>query len=210
MRNCTAKILIALTALVTIMAGAPPASADQTWTVGPATDGAEIDFEGTASGVTLTDNHTGAFYTCQRPWVAGETFAGSGQPGTGIAEIEAMGAGVCNGPAGMTFSITTTDFPWQFNAETFSDGVTTGTISGMSLHFSGPFCQADFDGPGGAGSGTGEVVGTYDNSAHQLVISGGNLTISNVYSCLGLLQNGDSITLNGAYTLSPEITITSP
>lgn len=33
MRNFAAKILIALTALVTVAAAAPPASADQTWTV---------------------------------------------------------------------------------------------------------------------------------------------------------------------------------
>jgi hypothetical protein len=82
--------------------------------------------------------------------------------------------------------------------------VTTGNISSVDATLSGSLCSA---------TATGSVDASYSNSTGVLTLkpvsgSGHTLKISGVNGCLGLINNGDTATFTGAFTLSPKQTIT--
>ncbi|MFC5910721.1 hypothetical protein [Streptacidiphilus monticola] len=183
--------------------GVTTASAAGTWTVSGGTS-----FTGSASSPTLTDSRSGAKLTCTSSAASGTAANGTGLSGTGIASLSSVSWTNCTGPAGITFTVTPQGLPWAFNAVSYSAPVTTGTLTGVKAHISGTLCSADFQGAT-AGS-TATLNGSYNNTTHQLTISGGNLHAYNVVGCLGLIANNDAATYNGVYTVSPALTITSP
>lgn len=184
---------------------AGPASAAGTWTVSGGGS-----FSATATNPTLTDGSTGTQLVCTSSTASGTAANGTGLSGTGIASISAVSWSSCSGPLGITFSVTPGGLPWAVNAASFSGGVTTGTLTGVTAHISGLGCTADF---GGATSGsTATLNASYSNSTHTLTVSGGNLHAYNVSgTCLGLINSGDAATYSAAYVLNPAtLQITSP
>ena len=182
----------------------------KTWTVTPG---------GTLSGkstkTVLTDTVTGAVLTCKTSTATGTAKSGSGLTNP-LATISATTFGKCTGPAGLTFKVTTSAFPWDLNGTkyTASSGLTKGTITGIHAVLTGTnsSCTATVDGTS-ATADNGKVDATHKNSAPtklNVVPTGGNLHAYNVSNCLGALNNGDATTYKATYTLTTGQTITSP
>ncbi|GAA4481376.1 hypothetical protein GCM10023191_000170 [Actinoallomurus oryzae] len=184
MRNFTAKILIALTALVAIVAAASPAFADQTWTV----TGTDSAGDG---AITIGQ------WTCSSA-ITADFLPGPGAPGDGLGRIETISFSSCTNPSGITFVISAA-LPWLINAKAYSSGRTTGTITDVDLHFSGPLCNLNLGG---------SLDFSYDNPSHTMTWSG-DLTAQNVSGCLGLIQNGETEPVSATYVFT-DLTITSP
>lgn len=183
---------------------APRSAADGGWTVAPG--GA---FSAMSTSAVMQDTTTGTAFTCSLS-ASGALMSGSGLPGSGIGDIGTVSAFTCSGPLGITMTCTAGHLPWVLNASGYdaATDVTTGTLTGVSLHWSGLGSTEDFDGPGGAGSGTGSVDVTYDNSDHQLRLSGGNLrTYNSAGTFLGLINDGDAWSFTSALTVTPAQTI---
>jgi hypothetical protein len=176
-----------------------------TWTVKP---GGAVTAK--AGKTTLKDTKTGQSLSCASSSGTATLKKGSGLSGTGIGSITALGFSSCTGPAGLTFTVKTTHFPWHLNALSFSSGVTTGTITGIHATLSGPSCSAVVDGTGPTAD-NGKVTAKYSNgTAHLTTTGAGNLHIYNVNGCFGLINSGDGSSFHGSYAISPTQTITSP
>ena len=157
-----------------------------------------------AGTTTLKDTNTGAVLTCTSSSSSG-TINAEADPTVGT--ITALSFSGCTGPLGLTFTVTNSNFPWTLTASAFnsSTGVTTGKISGIKSHLSGPSCSADV--AGATATTPGSVNVTYTNSTGVLKVSGGTLDIFNVSGCAGLIMTNDESTFTGSYTVSPKQTI---
>ena len=63
----------------------------------------------------------------------------------------------------------------------------------------------------GASANNGRVTAKYSNGTGKLTTTGaGNLHISNVSGCAGLIHSGDGSSFKGSSVISPKQTITSP
>lgn len=203
MRKTTAAGLVTATAAAALIGlNVSPASAAGTFTVSPGGTAT-----GTATNSKLTDLTTGTVLTCTKVTATVVLPSGSGHAGAGLGSITATSFTGCTGPLGLSFGVTPVGLPWSLNADSYSGGVTTGSISGVKAHLSGTGCSADVTGPGG---GTGTVPGTYTNSSGVLAVAGGNLTPASVSGCFGLIANGDATSFTANFAVSPAQTITSP
>lgn len=199
----------AIAVVVALIGGTTPAYA-ATWTVGPGAAGA-FNFSGSAGATLLTDTTTGTQLTCTSSTAAGNSTRGTGLSGTNIARITSTTFSNCTGPAGITFTVTHSG-TWTLNAVSYSGGVTTGTITGISARLSGPLCSATV---------TGSVQARFTNSNFatppsaatlQILTTGSTLRISSVSGCFGLIRNGDAATFSGTYRINNPIPlrVTSP
>jgi len=163
-----------------------------------------------AGKTTLTDTKTHTVLTCASSSSSGTLKKGHGISGAGLGTISKLSFSTCTGPLSLTFTVTNSGFPWKLNGTSYKSGVTTGTITGIKSHLSGPSCSADV--AGATATAKGKVKVTYTNSTHQLKVlaTGGNLHVFNVSGCAGLLSSGDATQFVGTYTVSPGQTITSP
>jgi len=165
-----------------------------------------------AGTTKLHDVNTNQTLQCTSSSSSGTLKTGHGISGTNLGSITKLTFSSCTGPAGLTFTVTNSGFPWTLHGTAFNatSGVTTGTITGIKSHLSGPSCSADVR--GATASSTGKVKVTYTNSTHKLKVlaSGGTLHIFNVNGCFSLINNGDATQFTGTYTVSPSQTITSP
>ncbi|WP_329179531.1 hypothetical protein [Streptomyces sp. NBC_01477] len=161
----------------------------------------------------------GPFTAATSPWVIGNPVTGvnitCGTLNLGgtlmssstpvIGHVSSATATMCSGPAGLTFTMSFLGLPWTVNETTYNatTGVATGTLTGFRVQLSG-ICKATIAGPGGAGVG-GTLGWSHNNSVPQtLTVTSGSLVLYNVTGCLGLLNNGNAVTVGtGAYTLSP-------
>ena len=111
----------------------------------------------------------------------------------------------CTGPGGLRFTATTSASKarrWKLNASSFKNGVTKGTITGVTAALSGNGCTATVAGT--SAKSPGKVTGSYSNSTHVLTVSGGNLHVWNVSSgCLGLIKTGNRWTPQAGTRSSP-------
>jgi hypothetical protein len=215
MRKHLTKVLLSGgAAAVALGIGATTAMAvtATTWTITP---GGAVT--GKAGTTTLKDTKTGTVLKCTSSNTVASLKSGSGQanPIGQITSVTFTGPGPngeCQGPGGLFFKATTsasTTNPWNLNANSFSAGVTKGSITGITASLSGNGCSATVAGT--TATTTGKVTGTYTNSTHILKVSGGNLHIFNVSAgCLGLIANGDPSKFVGKYNITPAQTITSP
>jgi hypothetical protein len=184
-----------------------------TWTVKPGGS-----FTGKSGTTTLTDTKTGAVLTCTSSSTAGTLKKGSGLANP-IGHVTKVAFTGCTGPAGLTFTVTTTASttnPWPVTATSYSSttGTTKGTISHIHAVLKGTnsSCTATVDGTG-ATAKNGKVVISHKNSAANKlsVLKGGdNLHAYKVSGCLGALNSGDPTTFVATYTLSAGQKITSP
>lgn len=206
LKRTSTFLLLGGAAAAVIGLSAGPALAATTWTVSP---GGSI----TATGgkTTLKDTGTGTTLNCTSSSGKGSVKSGSGLSGTGIGSITSLTFSSCTGPLGLTFTVTSSAFPWSLNATSFSSGVTSGTISGVHAKLSGPSCSATVDGTSAtADNGTVDVTYTNSTGVLKVLTTGGNLHIYGVSGCAGLIKSGDASTFSGSYTVSPKQTITSP
>ncbi len=200
LRTCSIPIAVAA---VCVAGLGSPALADTTWTVTP---GGQVT--GTASTTTLKDTATGATLTCASSTTQATVKSGSGLSGTGIATVTSSTFSNCTGPLGISFSVSTGTVNYQLNAVSYADGVTTGTLAGITASLSGLFCSASVAGPSAGTAGT--VDGTYSNSTSTLSVTGGDLHVWNVFGCFGLINSGDPVSISAGYVMNPGQTITSP
>jgi hypothetical protein len=165
-----------------------------------------------AGTTKLKDVNTGSVLQCTSSSSSGTLKSGSGISGSNLGSITALSFSNCTGPLGLTFTVTNSGFPWTLSGSSFNStsGVTTGHISGIRSHLSGPGCSADVAGT--TATTPGKVKVTYTNSTHKLKVAagGGTLHVFNVNGCAGLIANGDATQFTGTYTVSPAQTITSP
>lgn len=160
---------------------------------------------GTAGTTTLKDTKTGSVLTCTSSSASG-TINKEADPTVGT--ISALSFSNCSGPFGLTFTVSTSGFPWKLTATGFNSttGVTTGKITGIHAHLSGTSCSADVAGTTATTGGSVNV--SYTNSSGSLkVLSGGTLHIWNVSGCAALINSGDPSTFSGTYAVSPKQTI---
>ncbi|MFI0722910.1 hypothetical protein [Streptomyces sp. NPDC021224] len=194
----TAATGAAIIAAIGLAAG--PASAvtpTQVTISGSGTNGA---FTATASKPTLKDNKTGVTLNCSSAAAAGTATNGT-HAGTQAATLTSLTWTSCN-ISGIGFGVTANATPWSLNATdvTNASGVTAGNITGVNATLSGA-CNATV---------TGTVTGTYTNSTHTLAINAGTLTVSGVSGlCLGLINNGDSVTYTANYVTTPALQVTA-
>jgi len=165
------------------------------------------------AGVTsLKDTNTGSVLSCKTSKSTGTLKSGSGISGANIGSIKTLTFSTCTGPLGLVFTVANSGFPWTLHGTAFNatNGVTTGNITGIKSHLSGPSCSADVAGT--TATTPGKVKVTYTNSTHKLKVlpTGGTLHVFNVSGCAGLINSGDATTFTGTYTVTPAQTITSP
>ncbi|MFJ2955755.1 hypothetical protein [Streptomyces sp. NPDC087270] len=164
----------------------------------------------------LTDYHDGAQWACgysaSSPFTASGTLVvGSVPAGQSIGEWTSLPSFMCSGPLGIVHTVTVGKLPWHLDATAYdaASDTTTGMLTGLSFHWVGLGSTVDFDGPGGAGSGTGSLPFSYDNAAHLLTLNGGGaLEAYNVTGTdLGLLDDGDPVGLDATMPVTPAQTI---
>ena len=165
-----------------------------------------------AGKTTLTDTKTHTVLTCTSSSSSGTLKKGHGISGAGLGTISKLSFSTCTGPLSLTFTVTNSGFPWKLSGASFNSttGVTTGNITGIKSHLSGPSCSANVAGT--TATTPGKVKVTYTNSTHKLRVlpTGGTLHVFNVSGCFSLINSGDATQFSGTYTVTPGQTITSP
>jgi len=204
--------LVGGAAAVVIGLAAPAtfATTTTTWTVSPGGT-----WDGSQSGnFKLTDTTTGKSITCL-DHATGSFKSGTGLRGARIGSITSLAFTSCTLPHGTAVTLTASDLPWFLNAVTFKPtvkgGTTIGPVKGIHVTITGISCNATVDGSG-ATANDGSSLFHYHNSLAKLKIEPlqSNLHAYNVTGCTSAINNGDPITFDGAYIVSPAQTITSP
>jgi hypothetical protein len=215
MRNgIRAVALVGGTAAVVIGLAAPATFATTTttttWTVSPGGT-----WSGSQSGnFKLTDTTTGKSITCL-DHATGSFKTGTGLRGARIGSITSLTFTSCKLPHGTVVTLTAGNVPWFLNAVTFKSsvkgGTTIGPVKGIHVTIAGTTCNATVDGSS-ATANDGSSLSHYHNSLVKLKIEPlqSNLHAYGVTGCTSVLNNGDPITFDGAYLVSPAQTITSP
>jgi hypothetical protein len=206
----TVRIILTSTALAVVAAlalVAPASAAKPTWTITPG--GA---FKAAAKSFTLKDATAGLSLPCKASAGKGALKKGKGLPGAGAVTLSAVSASACS-TEGVSITIKPAHLPWHLNLVSYNPktGVTTGTLTGIHATMSVPAvgCSAAVDGTKPT-AGNGQITVTYTNKTGKLVLltSGSKLHLFNVKGCLGLVNNGDTMTMSAAYAVSPKQKIT--
>jgi hypothetical protein len=191
-----AGVAIAGTVLMTGTASAA------TWTIDPGGP-----FNASAGVTLLTIQETGVELTCDSSTAAGTLKSGSGQENPiGTLSDDGVQFQNCTGPFGLTFTVNH-EGEWHLNAATYdaATGVTTGTLDDISAIITGPGCDATV---------SGSVNVTFTNSTEELrVVNDPTLLIervSDVDTCLGLIEQGQHAIFDGLFTVTPGQEISSP
>jgi hypothetical protein len=208
-----AALTIGLALPVAVLAATP------TWTVkaGSASKGTSVAFGGATTGaspqVKLTDTTTGTALNCASGTAKGAIKVGAGQSGTGLVSITGASSTWkgCTGPLKIVLNPTGSG-TWKMTASSYKNGVTKGTLTGITAKVS------TTDGTTCAFTSTGSVPGTYTNASHVLALSAATsgLKISKVTGCFGLVKNGDKASFGASYKVTATksadnpLTITSP
>lgn len=174
------------------------------WTVAP---GGPVT--GNAPQPTLHDTNTNTTLNCQNSATAATLKSGSGLTNP-IGQISSVTFASCMGPGGLVFTMATSASsanPWSLVANSYnaSTGVTTGEITNITASIEGSNCSALINGT--TPTSPGEVTSTFTNNASTLKISGGDLRAWDVNGCLGLINNGDLVSFNAIYKISPPQTV---
>jgi hypothetical protein len=182
------------------------ATAAPTWTVSPGGS-----FTGAQSGkVSITDTVTHKSVVCMKTTAAGSFKSGSGLSGTGIGSLTALSLTSCTDAKGLAFTATASALPWAINATKFVSSVATtyGTVTGAQIALAATGCSATIAGTTSATGGS--VVVHIHNSPSKLKFesAGGTLHVYVTSGCTGVFKNGNAVTVNNAYVVSPAQTIT--
>ncbi|HLX50952.1 MAG TPA: hypothetical protein VKS82_21705 [Streptosporangiaceae bacterium] len=196
-------VLTAAVVATVAVLGAGPAFA-ATWTVTP---GGSVS--GSAGTTTLKDSSTGTTVNCSSSTASGSLKSGSGLSNP-IGSITSINFNNCTGPLGITFSASVSG-PFPLNANSYSSGTTSGTITNVHGTLTSSACSLVIDGTSAtAHNGTVNVTFTNSTSTLKVLTTGSTLHIYNVSGCFGLVRNGDGATFSGSYSITPKQTVTSP
>jgi hypothetical protein len=199
-------LLTGMAACLAVGLVAGPALAAATWTIRP---GGAVTFGPVTA--TIKDTNTAATITCTGGNLTGPLKSGSGLNGASAGRISGGAINGCSGPGPLNWTITLPGLPWHINLIAYngSTGLAHGTISHMEIRAAALGCGFVIDGTRGEAS-DGLVKFAYSDRTHQVKISGGNLHILNMNGCVGLVANGDPVSLTASFTLAPAQSITSP
>ena len=194
---------------VALSAGSSSAATAAGWSVSPG--GA---FTGGQSGkVTIADTVTKKSVVCTATAAAGRFKPGTGLPGAGIGSLSSLSLTGCTTARGVAFTVTAGALPWPLNAGKYiaAKATTYGTLTGIHLTLAATGCSATIDGTS-ATSDNGSVVIHIHNSPSKLKFeaAGGTLHVYVSSGCTGVFKNGNAVTVDNAYLISPAQTITSP
>lgn len=197
-RRVTSIVATSAAAALALGLGAMSASAQQQeWVIDPGGDYTA------ASGTTvLTNTANGVELNCTSSDASGTLASNASGTPAQIGGIASIGFDNCSGPIGLSFQVVPQNLPWSINGESYSNGVTTGYIGGVVANLTGLGCDATVEG---------EAPGTYDNATDTLAPapiagSGHELVVTSVdpgANCFGLINQGDVVTFEAAYTVSP-------
>jgi hypothetical protein len=197
-------------ALAMAVSAAPSLAATAAgWSVSPGGP-----FTGKPSGkVTITDAVTGTSVVCATTKAAGRFKSGTGLSGTGIGSLRSLSLTGCATAGGRAFTVTAGALPWPLNADQYlpAKATTYGTLTGMHVTLAATGCHATIDGTS-ATSDNGSVVIHIHNTPSKLKFeaAGGTLHLYVSSGCTRIFKNGDPVTVDNAYRLSPPQTITGP
>jgi hypothetical protein len=203
-----ARVLAAGGAAVLMAAlGATAAAASGTWTVQP---GGSIQAKAHLF-FTIHDDSDFQTILCATTF-SGALQSGSGLPGAGVGSLSAVSFRKCQ-IGSRRYAVQAVDLPWQVNFSRYNaaKGVARGTISHIRITESADGCSFVIAGPT-VGS-PGRNAFRYANSTGRLfmVNPSGNMHFYGVSTgCHGAFHDGDSVSLQSRYTLSPKQAITSP
>jgi hypothetical protein len=132
---------------------------------------------------------------------------GNGQP---LGHINSLNFNNCLLGGIIPFTVTTTNFPWNLNGDSFANDVTTGTITKVHANVAGTNCSLKVDGTG-PDTNDGSVGATYDNGTAVLGVTPGtgNLHVWDVVGCNSLVSSGDPANFSGDFDVDPPITVTA-
>ncbi|MEY7971530.1 hypothetical protein AB8O38_05960 [Saccharomonospora xinjiangensis] len=195
-----AMSIVATSAAATLALGLTALSASaqpQEWVVNPG--GGYTASSGTT---VLTNTANGVTLNCAGSKASGSLATNAGGSPAQIGTIAAISWERCSGPLGLTFDVVPQNLPWSINGESYADGVTTGYIGGIVAKLTGPGCNATVQGA---------APGTYDNATdtlapHPIAGSAHTLTVTSVdplANCFGLINQGNKVTFEGAYVVTP-------
>jgi hypothetical protein len=215
-RNTLRRALFATTvtaAALGFAATSASATALAGWTVvNPNANGTFTAALKSGTVATLVDTNTSQQVDCSTGTASGTAPSGTYTSGAGLAKITAAAwgstASPCPGPLGSNFTaVLAPGAVISINANTYSGGVTSGTLSGVKVNLTGDTilgtCKAVI-------SGNVSNV-TYTNSTGELNINtGSGLKVDSADNCAGLLNAGDSATFKATYKVAAPLTITSP
>jgi hypothetical protein len=199
----------AATLAVAVSPAAPSAASAAGWSVSP---GGPVT--GDQSGkVTIADTVTGKSVVCRSTAAAGSFQPGTGLAGTGIGSLRSLSLAGCAAAGGVAVTARAGGLPWSLTAGKYlaAKATTYGTLTGLHLTLSATGCSATVDGTG-ATSDDGSVVIHIHNAPSKLKFeaAGGTLHVYVASGCTGVFTNGDAVTVDNAYLLSPAQAITSP
>jgi hypothetical protein len=160
-------------------------------------------YEATAGTTVLTNTANGVQLTCTGSDANGVLESSASGTPAQLGTIENITFDDCSGPLGLSFGVVPGgNEAWTINGESYADGVTTGYIGGVVATLTGIGCEATVEG---------EAPGTYDNATNTLAPaprtgSGHELVVTSVDSsanCFGLISEGDVVTFEAEYSVSP-------
>ena len=188
--------------------GAPAAFAAGSFdvTAGSAPAGTVVSWSATTVGalpqVTFKDTTGGTTLNCASGIAAGSITTGPGRDGDHVGTIDGAATvfNGCNGPFGLSFTVTGRD-TWNLNATGDTvGGVTPLAISGVAIHFASSSCAFDL---------LGSLDGSYTNGATNgsLTLAGTSptLTISNATGGVCAMfnyANGHAVSLKTTYQVA--------
>ncbi|MFC5185212.1 hypothetical protein [Actinomadura harenae] len=174
-------------------------------------------FTMTNSGnITGKDETTGAAISCTKGTASGQVATVPvGSTLTGFANATAVSLtspanpnGACNGPSGLTYTMTITSYPLQISLTSMdvNTAISNGTIispkaGGLTVQVVGSdACHATIAGP----SGGGMINFTFNHRTHTVTLKGGNLQVTSVdINCDPTLINpGDNASVYGSFRLN--------
>jgi hypothetical protein len=196
-------------ALAMALSAAAVMAATTGWNISPGGS-----FTGKQSGkVTIADTVTGESVVCTTTAVGGRLKSGTGLSGAGIGSIRSLSLTGCATTGGQAFTVTAGGLPWSLNADKYlqAKATTDGTLHRMHFTLAATGCSATIDGTG-ATSDNGSVVIHIHNSPSKLKFEAAGATL-HVYvssGCTGVFANGDAVTVDNAYLVSPAQTVIGP
>jgi hypothetical protein len=226
MRRRLASVILAPgAAVVAVMLTVSTAfAAPSTWAMSP---GGSYSSTLASTTAPLTDTTASQSFTCKAETDAGTFHASaSGSPAV-LAAVTSSRFGTCTDSLGDTDWSATSSGTWDINGYHYEGadgtgttcpdtGVTCGTITNVTIKYSGKLLGAacDFTVAGSLGTSSepgsaSDLPVTYNNSTGELFVpSTPTLKVTSVTGCEGIIKVGDAAEFTGTFLISPKQTIT--
>ena len=209
-RNIAKAVLVGVAASAALgLAATAAVAAVPTYkiTAGTHTSGT-IAYTGKAIGTSsspaihFNDKNTGLGTTCVSATASGTMKLGAHVSGTAMGNITKTTWTTCKGPAGIVLT------PKQPTGSVWTLNGVARPVNGVTKVFIGNVVANVTTNIGCKFTVKGKADGTYTNSTGKLKLTapragdGHKLAASNVSSCLGQVNNGDTLVFTGTYTVT--------